>query len=350
MKNLPRYIKIRRDGVLKDAPVSSGVALVRSRAADMLTLKRMKYFLAVADTKQVTAAAHQINISPAAITAAIHHLENFLDVSLFERRHDGMYPTRNGMRFQRYCEKMLNLAEDAANLRGGDKSSVSGHLSLAASPAVHGYFLPPLLARFCRMFRGITVSLSEAKRDKIENDLISGKLDAGFVLTSNVRRRKALTILNISSSERTLWCDAHHRFAAMEAVPVCEVAREPYIQLTIDEAEENTKMFFARHAARRRCLLRTETVEAARSYVAQGMGVTILSTMLFRPWSLEGDRVLSKPIVEAIPHMDIGLVCTKSPKLSPPAQTLYDFVVYHWHAYDFTAAAEEKTRTRIHKK
>lgn len=305
-------------------------AVPASRAAEVLTLKRMKYFLAVADTRQITVAARQINISPAAVTTAVHCLESFLDVALFERRRDGMILTRDGMRFQRYCEKILNLAEDAERLWSAPSGAPGGELRLAASPAVHGYFLPPLLARFCRLFRGVRVSLSEMRRAKIESELRAGKIDAAFMLTSNIGARKNLAVMDITSSRRTLWCDAHHRFALMKTVPLSELASERYVQLTIDEAEENTRMFFARHGVRRRCFLRTETVEAVRSYVAQGAGVTILSEALFRPWSLEGDRVLSRPLAEAIPRMRIGLVHSASRELPPSARALRDFVSYQW--------------------
>ena len=294
-----------------------------------MTLKRMKYFLAVADNRRITAAARQINISPAAITTAVHRLESFLGAALFERRRDGMHLTRDGVRFQRHCEKILNLTEDARRLWRTPSEPPDGELRLAASPAVHGYFLPPLLARFCRLFRGVKVSLSEMRRSRIEEALLDGELDAGFILTSNIQEKRKLAVHQISSSRRSLWCDTHHRFAMMDAVPLAEVARERYIQLTIDEAEENTLMFFARHGVRRRCFLRTETAEAVRSYVAQGTGVTILSEMLFRPWSLEGDRVLSRPVVEEIPDMHIGLVHAGGRKLPPAAQALRDFVVFH---------------------
>ncbi|MGI9296855.1 MAG: LysR family transcriptional regulator [Gammaproteobacteria bacterium] len=317
-------------------------AVPASRAAEILTLRRMKYFLAVADTRQITVAARQINISPAAVTTAVHRLESFLDVALFERRRDGMVLTRDGMRFQRYCEKILNLAEDAERLWSEPAGAPGGELRLAASPAVHGYFLPPLLARFCRLFRGVRVSLFEMRRGRIEDELREGKIDAGFMLTSNIGGRGDLAVLDIASSRRTLWCDAHHRFALMKTVPLAELAGERYIQLTIDEAEENTRMFFSQHGARRRCFLRTETVEAVRSYVAQGTGVTILSEALFRPWSLEGDRVLSRPVAESIPRMRIGLAHAARRELPPPARALRDFVAYQWMRRDAPDGAESE--------
>ena len=70
--------------------IAAGAGL--SCSAEILTLKKMKYFLAVADTGKITAAAHEIHISPAVITAAIRQMEDFLSVKLFDSRPTGHAP------------------------------------------------------------------------------------------------------------------------------------------------------------------------------------------------------------------------------------------------------------------
>ena len=300
----------------------------RWRAADSLTLKKMKYFLAVVESGKVTAAAREVLfVSPAVVAMAMRDLENFLGAKLFERRPDGMRPTREGERFRDYCEKILSLADDAArSLRR--KSPLHGRLRIAASPAVHGYFLPPVLARFRRLFPTVDAELSEIDRENAERALIGGEIDVGVLLTSNIRARKGLRIRRIVSSRRALWCATNHRFAEMPAVPMSEIVREPYIQLTIDEAEENTRAFWGRYRFNPRVCLRTATVEAVRGHVGHGEGVTILSEMLFRPWTLEGDRLLFKPVQENIPNMEIGVVRSRRARSSPVADAFCDFLAF----------------------
>ena len=301
-----------------------------SHAPEILTLKKMKYFLAVSGHGQVTKAARDICVSPAVITVAIRQLEDFLGVLLFERNRQGMRLTQDGRRFRNYCEKVLVLVDDAAWALK-KYSHTSGKILVAASPAVHGYFLPPHLARFRRMFPAVELRLIELQRKKIERDIISGKLDVGVILVSNVRDVKRLSVLTLFSSQRTLWCNTQHRFAALESVTLSDIASECYIQLTIDEAEHNTKMFFAREKQTPNYFLFTKTVEAVRGYVAQGEGVTVLSEMLFRAWSLEGDRILSKPIVPAVSPMEIGVVWRKNAPLTAEKKAFVDFLVSNTH-------------------
>ena len=61
----------------------------------------------------------------------------------------------------------------------------------------------------------------------------------------------------------------------------------------------------------------TSSVEAVRSMVADGMGITILSDMVYRPWSLEGQRIELRNIVADIPTMDVGLAWNPSRAQSP---------------------------------
>lgn len=295
---------------------------------EILTLKRMKYFLAVADTGQITTAAHAIHVSPAVITVAIRQMEGFLSVKLFERDRLGMHLTMDGVRFRGYCEKVLSLVTDAVwSLK--KTSQLVGDLTLAASPAVHGYFLPLLLSRFRHLYPKINIHLSELEREEIEDNVVSGELDAGIVLVSNVKNRKRLDVSTLFSSRRTLWCSANHHFSEMPVVSLADIANEPYIQLSIEEAEKNTEVIFTQHGQAPKYYLHTETLEAVRGYVAQNEGVTILSELLFHPWSLEGSRIVSRPVAEKLPLLEVGVISKKKQQHSPAQTALCEFLAFH---------------------
>ena len=70
--------------------------------------------------------------------------------------------------------------------------------------------------------------------------------------------------------------------------------------------------------------------------VAAGMGVTILSDMVYRPWSLEGQRLETRILEEEIPSMDIGLAWKRGREMSPETDAFAEFLrfavtgVGHW--------------------
>jgi DNA-binding transcriptional LysR family regulator len=62
--------------------------------------------------------------------------------------------------------------------------------------------------------------------------------------------------------------------------------------------------------------------------VAHGFGVTILSDMVFRPWSLEGKRIDARPILDAIPQMDVGMLWRKGAPLGTLGAAFQQFLIH----------------------
>ena len=60
--------------------------------------------------------------------------------------------------------------------------------------------------------------------------------------------------------------------------------------------------------------------------VASGMGVAILSDMVYRPWSLEGQRLELRSLHDDIPSMDVGLAWARGRALAPPAAVFRAFM------------------------
>ena len=78
--------------------------------------------------------------------------------------------------------------------------------------------------------------------------------------------------------------------------------------LSIDEIEETTRGFWREHGFRPRVAFRTRSVEAVRSLVGTGAGIAILPDLVYRPWSLEGDRIEARATVETLPAVKTGVV------------------------------------------
>lgn len=53
--------------------------------------------------------------------------------------------------------------------------------------------------------------------------------------------------------------------------------------------------------------MRTGSTEAVRSLVAAGIGVALLPDMAYRPWSLEGNMIEARTLVDTLEPLDIGL-------------------------------------------
>jgi len=290
------------------------------------TLRQIRYFIAAADAGQVSKAAIEINVSQSAITTAIKALEELIGTALFDRHSAGVSLTYEGSLFLNHARGIIDSVEEAIRIPRRVQQDVSGTFQLAVSYTVAGYFLPPLLARFSHAFPNVTVNLIEADRDTIEEGLKTGKFDMAVMLTSNLVNQDELSHTIMLRSRRRLWLNAGHHFANLQSVSLQEIAAEPYIMLTVDEASTTAQRYWNRTPFQPRTIFRTSSVEAIRSMVANGMGISVLSDMVYRPWSLEGKRVDVMEVTDPIPTMDVGLAWSKSAKLSDETKAFAEFM------------------------
>ena len=165
----------------------------------------------------------------------------------------------------------------------------------------------------------------EEKRLEVEAGLIAEKYDLALILVSNLSNRQKFLSHTLVHSMRRLWLPPKHPLLNKEIVTLADVAELPYIQLVIDDAEATTGAYWRAHSLQPNIIVRTESVEAVRSLIAFRQGVTILSDMMYRPWSLEGSRIEVREVAANIPTMNTGLVWSRARELSAEARAFIDF-------------------------
>ena len=141
-----------------------------------VTLRQIRYFIAVAETGKVSTAASMVGISPSVVTEAIQELEILSGTKLFQRQPRGLdltyaTPVPGPLPQHSLGRRRRQSCDVAAGQRDG------GTLTLATTITVAGYFLAPLLSRFQNTFPNIEVKVVEGKRLDVEAGLIAGDYD-----------------------------------------------------------------------------------------------------------------------------------------------------------------------------
>lgn len=219
--------------------------------------------------------------------------------------------------------EILGKIEDAKNLRHRDTNS-SGTVRIAASYTVMGYFLPYHFDRLRQLHPNLDIQLHELNRDNIEEGLLAGRFDLAVLLTSNIKNPN-LESETLLRSARRVWVASGHPFAHRRSIGFEEIAKEDLILLTVDEAANTAMKYWSTQTAQPRVCLRTSSIEAVRSMVANGQGITILSDMVYRPWSLEGKRIATVPPSAPVPTMDVGLAWRRGTTFSPQMNMVHAY-------------------------
>jgi DNA-binding transcriptional LysR family regulator len=168
--------------------------------------------------------------------------------------------------------------------------------------------------------------MREAARPAIEADLLAGRVDVAVLLTSNLVNEREVAHETLIRSRRRLWLPIDHPMIRMSEIRFEHVAEEPYVMLTVDEAEETADRYWQRTRYRPKVIFRTSSVEAVRSMVANGTGLTILSDMVYRPWSLEGQRIETRTLDDVVPSMDVGMAWLRDAEQPAAVQAFREFL------------------------
>lgn len=129
-------------------------------------------------------------------------------------------------------------------------------------------------------------------------------------------------------SRRQLWTADSHPLLEIESPSLADISAFPYLQGTMDEGESSTARYWEARGIAPNIAFRTGSMEALRGLIAHGFGVTILSDMVYRPWSLEGKKIEARPILDVVPHMEVGLIWKPGTTVPPSADTFRQFLIY----------------------
>ncbi len=127
---------------------------------DLLTLR---YFLAVADTGSLSAAAAQLRLTQPSLSAAMRKLEREVEVTLLIRGPRGVQLTDAGRYLVEAGTRILGDVDDVRRVLTRFASGILGTLTLAAAPALMWQRVPRLLRVFARDTPGVDVRLHEAE-------------------------------------------------------------------------------------------------------------------------------------------------------------------------------------------
>lgn len=272
-----------------------------------LTLRQFEYFLALAETGQVSKAALRCHVSQSSVTVALRGMEQALDVRLFVRHSKGLRLTEAGERFVHHARNVTNAASRAIEDIQTPSSDVAGELRVGVTETISAYLAPSVLSTAEQRFPRLKIKLMEGDRPSIEQGLMRGDIDLALLIVSNLTQIDELEYHTMLKSPRRLWTHPDHPLQQKTKVGLRDIAKCDYILLDMDEHIDTMEKYWRQYRLQAKIHFQSKSLEAVRSLVAFRKGITILSDLVYRPWSLEGRRILRRDVTEAIPTMDIGV-------------------------------------------
>ena len=257
------------------------------------------------------------------MTNALSELETALDVKLFNRSHTGLTLTHEGHRFLISARQIMASVKDAINDLSAIKSEKDGELVIGVTSLLAGYYLSEPLTRFSHQFPKVQVRLLEDEQSYIEHQLVNGETDVGILLTRQLEEQDAFETETLTTSPLNVWLPVNHPLNAQQSISMTDLKDEPMIQLTANQVDRVIGRAWRRYNPAIRPAYKTKSVESLRNLVGAGLGLAIVPDFAYRPWTLDMQRVETRPIREELPTIDIGLVWRRG---SHASWTIEEFI------------------------
>ena len=277
-----------------------------------VTIKQLRYFLALAEHRHFGQAAAAAAISQPALSVQIRELEAEVGTPLFERGPRQVQLTVFGAAFATRVRDIIGALDDLGALAQSAQQGLVGRLRLGIIPTVAPYLLPSLIGRLALAHTALEIDVRETLTPRLIQELIEGRLDTAIV---------ALPISESALAETPLFSEnfvlVRPEADAHKPVPSREALREMRL-LLLEEGHcfrDQALSFCNLHNTLPREGLEGSSLTTLVQLVGAGIGVTLIPEMAV-PVETRSAPVAIARFPSPQPNRQIGMVWRKSSPLA----------------------------------
>ena len=278
-----------------------------------MRISRYDILLKVVACGSFNRAAEQLGYTQSALSQAVASLEDELGVTLLNRTRHGVSLSPDGELLFPDVMAICNAQRNLVNRISAIHHVLVGTVRIGTFTSISCRLLPDAICRFTSEYPKVTFELMHGNYHEIENWLLSGTADLGFLKLPvsgsldvfPLERERVVAILPLS-----------HPLAASDSVPVQQLAKEKFILLEEGNNAEITPIF-EDAGIEPDIAYRMKDDYTVMSFVERGLGIGILPERVLTrtPYHI-AVRPLSPPAFRTI-----GIAKKHHAPLSTAAQT-----------------------------
>jgi LysR family nitrogen assimilation transcriptional regulator len=192
-----------------------------------MDLKRLRYFVSVAEFGSFTLGARHLGIAQPALSRCIRQLETECGSPLLRRNGRGAELTDVGKIVFEHARSLLDQVDRLESGLKAAKGAPVGNVILGMPPSVCMILVEPLFHRVRQEFPGIRLHISEGFSGDVREWLVGGRLDIGVLYNSG--RATNLIGQHLLVEDMFLCCAAAIAKSAQPTVALADALKMPLI-------------------------------------------------------------------------------------------------------------------------
>lgn len=145
------------------------------------SLRHLRYFVTIADTKSFSKAAKLCHVTQSTLSLGLKELERQMNLPLLERTRGNIIPTPAGQEILKLAKDILRQSDRLADAVAQLDDPLSGPLRIGAIPTVAPYILPRSLPVLEQSFPHSPIHIAEEPTAALVDKVESGELDLGVL-------------------------------------------------------------------------------------------------------------------------------------------------------------------------
>lgn len=279
--------------------------------ATALTLRQLRYLLALGETQHFRRAAERCNITQPSLSAQLQTMEEVLSVQLVERSRSGVALTPVGREVASRARGVLDDVQGIIDFAAGSQHGLLGTIRLGAKSTLGPYLLPHVVAKLHRQHPELNLYVRDGAPRELEYELIEGLHD--IIIAQLPMVGSELVVERLFREPLYLALASDHPLAKETSVSPKDLQHLKILSLSPqyhlhDQIIALCKDFGATLSRD----YEGTSLDALRQMVGMGMGATFLPALYVRSEIQARSEVVVKPIKGKNITRSIGLVWRKS--------------------------------------
>nr|BFD40994.1 LysR family transcriptional regulator [Pseudomonas sp. FFPRI_1] len=246
----------------------------------MLDLRRLRYFLTVAEELHFGRAALRLHLAQPPLTRQISTLETELGFRLFDRTSRTVTLTAQGRHFLPYARAVLEQVDLAQVMAGKLAAGCAGQLALgyASSIALSDLFSQAIQA-FAQRFPDVQLTLVEGASVSQWSQLIDGRIDIGLSRMQPPGEHSEIQALSLGDEPLVAAISSDSPLAMRDQVTLAELSEHPLILFPADYGSglnEAIEQLYRRNGLALRPGPSGRQITSIIALVAAGQGIALV--------------------------------------------------------------------------
>ena len=254
-------------------------------AYDVMDIKALKCFFAVAKRGSLTKAGIDLNITEAAVSQRVRSLETWLGTKLYEARGGRVQLTAAGERTAQLAVSVFSEIDALEQAVGGAQETAE--IVLASHDSVLRHLLPERVEAFHRAHPLARLRLIARPIAETVRLVRSNECDVGVI--SKIEIPAELAFQPIATYPACLVLPKGHALARrardgfQALLSDAMTGRYPLIILEVQREDQRLRQAFESHNVPFTVALEVTTIDTLKHYVARGLGVAVISGFSVSP-------------------------------------------------------------------